>query len=122
MSNITIYTIYLFVKKILKKIILNKFFIILKIILSGIFSVFKFFILNKLFAVLLVFAIWAWVMFNILIPMSGVDLFEETEYWKNYNESYYKENLRNKVCNVKIIDNKCCKNNKEKTNPKKSAD
>jgi len=89
-----------------------KFLIILKIILSGIFSVFKFFILNKLFAVLLVFAIWFWVMFNILIPMSGVDLFEETEYWKNYNESYYKENLRNK----------CCKNNKEKTNPKKSAD
>ena len=99
MSNITIYTIYLFCKKILKKIILN-----------------------ELFAVLLVFAVWFWVMFNILIPMSGVDLFERTEYWKNYNESYYKENLRNKVCNVKIIDNKCCENNKEKTNPKKSAD
>ena len=112
MSNITIYTIYLFVKKILKKIILNKFFIILKIILSGIFSVFKFFILNELFAVLLVFAIWGWVMFNILLPMSGVDLFEETEYWKNYNESYYKESLNNK----------CCKNNKEKTNLNKSAD
>ena len=88
MSNITIYIIY---------------FLILKF---------------KPIIVLLVFAVWAWVMFNILIPMSGVNLFERTEYWKNYKESYYKESLNNKVCNVKIINNKCCKNNKEKTNPK----